>query len=50
MLIPGRVTATHRPRRSAWNASAQQAALAAITGTADALTTVLLQVLHLTSS
>ncbi|MGW5768848.1 hypothetical protein ACWEVY_06840 [Streptomyces longwoodensis] len=44
------VTTTHRPGRSAWNATARQFALAAITGTADALTTLLLHLLHLTSS
>ncbi|KUN35694.1 hypothetical protein AQJ30_23655 [Streptomyces longwoodensis] len=44
------VTATHRPGRSAWNATARQFALAAITGAADALTTLLLHLLHLASS
>ncbi|MFJ4487060.1 hypothetical protein ACIP3D_32470 [Streptomyces longwoodensis] len=44
------VTAAHRPGRSVWNATARQCALAAITGAADALTTVLLHLLHLTSS
>ncbi|GHD32915.1 hypothetical protein [Streptomyces galbus] len=41
------VTAPHRPGRSAWTAAAQPFALAAITGAADALTTVLLHLVHL---
>ncbi|NKQ26953.1 hypothetical protein [Streptomyces galbus] len=43
------VTAPHRPGRSAWTAAAQPFALAAITGAADALTTVLLHLMHLAS-
>ncbi|MFI1000356.1 hypothetical protein ACIP10_18550 [Streptomyces galbus] len=43
------VTAPHRPGRSAWNAAAQQFAVAAITGAADALTTALLHLVHLAS-